>query len=977
MSRTLGQAQRYVASLTAVSLVLVILMAASSVVLASRQVTSDVNKQVQTTAAVSAVVVSQKMSDLIALVESDAVHSSLPAEVAVGGTSNTQAQQNLVNLAHSFPGISASFVASLKGTSLYTYPLEPTVIGTNFAYRQWYTGLVAWGRPYVSDAIVTKEAGNPLAVTVTAYLKNPAGQKVGILGVNYGLGAIKSFAAHVGQAQGISLTLSDGAGTSLTASGSTGLISLNHDSLVRLALAGRSGISTYAPRLPGGRRGPTEISAYAPIAKTGWAVVASVRESVAFATLNRLRWAVLAIAAALVLILLSVGGIIARTGRRRREIDFEIQRRDREMVLVLESIDEAFVSIDVRGDITAWNERAESLCGWTAKEVLGKSLADTVIAPAYRGTFKMELADYRSGVASSVVGRRVEMSALHRDGHAIAVELGVWAQDDGHGFSAFMHDITARLLAQAELAAAREDAARVEIALASGRDSASLLASIVDSSVDAIIGLSLEGTITSWNLGAEGMYGYKAPNVIGRHIGFLFPPQHLEELDDALACITSGSHVEQHDTKRICLDGTVLDVSVTFAPILDINGVITGASVIGRDITNRLRLEQERRTLETRLNQSERLESMGRLAGGIAHDFNNLLAVILNYATFVSEELDDTTAARADIEQIRLAAERASALTGQLLAFARREVMQPKILNLNAVVTDVEELLRRTIGEQIDVNISLTSDPWHIEADPGRLEQVLVNLVVNARDAMPQGGRIFIETSNVELESDLNDPDSTLLPGRYAQLRISDTGVGMSGEVLSHVFEPFFTTKQQGDGTGLGLPMVFGIIRQAGGDIRLLSEVGVGTTCTIYLPTTDRAPSSSEGLDKPRALPGTETILVVEDEDALREVARRILARNGYVVMTSSNGPDAIAMVESYEGVINLLLTDVIMPLMKGSEVAARVQSLRQGLPVLYMSGYAQPVLGSTLGEGQALLEKPFTEQQLLAEVRVLLDAAR
>jgi PAS domain S-box-containing protein len=972
-----GQSQRYVAVLTALSLLLVVLMALISIVLASHQVTSDVNKQVRTTASVSSVVVSQKLSDFVTLVESYATRPSLFSEVNAGSPDDGQVEANLASLAHAYPGISATFITSLSGTSLYTYPLEPSVIGTNFAYRQWYKGLVATGRPYLSNAIVTKEAGNPLAVTVTAYLEGPGGQRDGILGVNYGLGAIKSFATHVGRPQGVTLTLTDRAGTSLTAGGAHGLVSLNSDPLVGAALKGRTGLSTYTPVLGDGRRGPTELSAYEPIGATGWAVVASVRKDVAFAGLSRLRETVLAIAAMLVLILLGVGGFIARTGRRRRDIELQIRRRDREMVQVLESIDEAFVSINIDGDITSWNGRATMLYGWAASEVLGKSLADTVIAAEYREAFTLDLAQYRSGTESAVVGKRVEISALRQDGHTIPVELGIWAQDDGQGFSAFMHDITERLNAQAELAAARELAATIDVALASGRASASLLASIVDSSVDAIVSKTLNGIITSWSHGAERMYGYEASAVIGKNILFLFPPDRLNELGDALERIKNGYLVDQHDTQRLRKDGSVLDVSVTIAPILDINGVITGASVIGRDITHRLALERERRMLETRLNQSERLESMGRLAGGIAHDFNNLLAVILNYATFVSEELEDTIASQADLEQIRAAAERASALTRQLLAFARREVMQPKILSLNDVVGDVEELLRRTISEQIDLSFSFSPELWFVEADPGRLEQVLVNLVVNARDAMPDGGKLTIDTANVEVDDTFADPDSALFPGRYARLRISDTGSGMEKEVLDHVFEPFFTTKAQGDGTGLGLPMVFGILRQAGGDIILTSELGVGTTCSVYLPATERVPAVDGRVDRPRVLGGAETILVVEDEDALREVSRRILARNGYDVMTSSNGPDAIALVEAYEGEINLLLTDMIMPQMVGKEVASKIQALRQGLPVLYMSGYAQPVLGPTLGEGQALLEKPFTEQQLLAEVRDLLDAAK
>jgi PAS domain S-box-containing protein len=391
----------------------------------------------------------------------------------------------------------------------------------------------------------------------------------------------------------------------------------------------------------------------------------------------------------------------------------------------------------------------------------------------------------------------------------------------------------------------------------------------------------------------------------------------------------------------------------------------------------RLEAEVEHERLEGQLHQSQRMESLGQLAGGVAHDFNNLLAVITNYASFVSEELDDKEAAQNDLGQIRVAAERAAELTRQLLAFAGRKVLQPVIFDLNQVIVAVEQLLRRTIGEHVELVISLSTDPSFVEEDPGQLEQVLVNLAVNARDAMPDGGLLTIDTENSEIDEAYTETNPGVAPGRYVRLRVSDTGSGMEQAVLDHVFEPFFTTKPRGEGTGLGLPTVFGIVAQAGGEIRLYSEPGIGTTCQVLLPTTDRTPTIGRSLTEPRDLHGTETVLVVEDEDALREVARRILSRNGYVVLTSANGPEAIALVERHTGVIDLLLTDVIMPQMLGKEVAARIQELFPGLPVLYMSGYARPVLGPTLGEEIALLEKPFSEQLLLIKVRDVLDNVR
>ena len=391
----------------------------------------------------------------------------------------------------------------------------------------------------------------------------------------------------------------------------------------------------------------------------------------------------------------------------------------------------------------------------------------------------------------------------------------------------------------------------------------------------------------------------------------------------------------------------------------------------------RLEAEVERKRLEEKLYQLQRMESLGQLAGGVAHDFNNLLAVISNCASFVSEELDDKEAAQNDLEQIRVAAERAAQLTHQLLAFGGQQLLQPEVFDVNQVIATVGQLLHRTIGEHVELSISLSTDPWLVEADPGQLEQVLVNLAVNARDAMPDGGLLTIDTENIEIDEVYTETYSGLSPGRYVRVRVSDTGSGMEQAVLDHVFEPFFTTKPRGEGTGLGLPTVFGIVAQAGGEIQLYSEPGIGTTCRVLLPATDRTPAIGPSPTEARDLHGTETVLVVEDEDALRDVARRILSRNGYVVLTCANGPEAIALVESHTGVIDLLLTDVIMPQMLGTEVATRIQEFRPGLPVLYMSGYARPVLGPTLDEEIALLQKPFSEQLLLIKVRGVLDNVR
>jgi hypothetical protein len=389
--------------------------------------------------------------------------------------------------------------------------------------------------------------------------------------------------------------------------------------------------------------------------------------------------------------------------------------------------------------------------------------------------------------------------------------------------------------------------------------------------------------------------------------------------------------------------------------------------------------------LQARLQQAQRLENLGQLAGGIAHDFNNLLAVIINYVTFVAEELDVATdsdwarrweTARGDVGQIKLAAERAARLTHQLLAFARREVVRPQVLDLDQVISGVEEMLVRTIGEHVELVFSPGGDLCPVMADPGQLEQVLVNLAVNARDAMPGGGTLTIDTTNITVDDETIAGGSKAQLGPNVRLRVSDSGTGMPADVAAHAFEPFFTTKPEGAGTGLGLATVYGIIAQAGGHIQIYSEPGAGTTFSIVLPVTAEAAAAVPDHVPYQRSPKGETVLVVEDEDALREVARRIFARNGYHVITASGGPEAIELARGFPGDIHLLVTDVIMPQMLGKEVSEKIRAIKPDVEVLFMSGYARRVLTSQgmLEPRVALVEKPFSEVDLMDMAAQVLD---
>jgi len=398
-----------------------------------------------------------------------------------------------------------------------------------------------------------------------------------------------------------------------------------------------------------------------------------------------------------------------------------------------------------------------------------------------------------------------------------------------------------------------------------------------------------------------------------------------------------------------------------------------------------VRADAERAAAQDRLRHAERMESLGQLVGGIAHDFNNLLNVISCFADLIAEEIAGLAAedgrlgsVAGDVEQVRGAAQRAIRLTRQLLIFARSDVVHPEVLSLTDIIAGLEQLLRRTLGEHIGLNTAPADGLWPVKADAGQLEQVLVNLAVNARDAMPGGGKLTIDTANITVDETYADNRPGLKPGRYARLRVSDTGTGMPPEVLARVFEPFFTTKPAGKGTGLGLATFYGIITGADGYPQIYSEPGFGTTITGLLPATGEKTARSEAPPAETPRGRGETILLVEDEASLKDLASRILTRNGYHVRAASTAAEAPSIAGDTGQPIDLLLTDVVMPEMLGNEVARRIQVIRPALPVLYMSGYAQPILDThgALANQIDLLEKPFTEATLLTRVRRAIDNA-
>ena len=504
-------------------------------------------------------------------------------------------------------------------------------------------------------------------------------------------------------------------------------------------------------------------------------------------------------------------------------------------------------------------------------------------------------------------------------------------------------------------------------------EATSRLAAIVGSSADAIIGKTFDGVITSWNAGAEDQYAYAADEIIGRSVSELIPPDRAGELASIMERVRHGERIQHFETKRRCKNGTILDVSVSISPIRDASGAVTGAASVARNITERVRLEADRRALEHQLGQIERLESLGKLAGGVAHDFNNLLAIILNYAAFVAQETTDKPTVRADIEQIQAAAERAARITRQLLIIGRRQITKPEALGLNAVVTDSRDLLASAVGAAIEIRLDLAADLPSIVADRGQVEQVLLNLAVNARDAMPHGGTLTIETNLADLDDGYARLHPGVDPGRYVELAVTDTGTGMSAEVAGHIFEPFFTTKPAGQGTGLGLATVYGIVTGAGGSISVDSEEGTGTIFRLFFPAVAAAALATSAAAVGDAPGNGETILVVDDEPPVLQLTARILRENGYATLEAGTFEEALSLASSHN--LQLLLTDSVMPRVSGQTLAGHATELRPGLPVLYMSGYSPDMMNAqhAPAEGMMFIQKPFTRRDLLEKVQAAL----
>ena len=639
-------------------------------------------------------------------------------------------------------------------------------------------------------------------------------------------------------------------------------------------------------------------------------------------------------------------GLIYLAWKRQLATHEALRQSEARLTSLIESRVIGVVFGDAFGNINEANSAFLEMTGYTPADVSGGLRWSDLIAPEFRHRKK----DVLQGGAETGAFGPYETEYIRKDGSRVPALVGgaLYDRENGRGI--------ALVLDLSELKAAQTEIAR--------------LACIVETTDDAVLSTSLDGKALSVNRAAERLYGYTRSE-LQADAKVLIPEERLGELELIRQTVTAGRSLDHFETIRLKKSGERVPVSVTISPLCDQTGKVMGWSAITRDLTETKKAQR----LEEQFQQAQKLESLGRLTGGVAHDFNNLLMVISSYTEMVQEQLDSESPLRQKTEQILRAAARGAGLTQQLLAFSRKQVLSPKIVDLNQVVADTTGMLKRLIGEDVELSFQPDRSLWPIQADPGQITQVLLNLCVNARDAMPKGGKLTIQTRNVSLK----EPDARQLAdfvaGKYAMLAVTDTGIGMTQEVQERIFEPFFTTKELGRGTGLGLSTVYGIVKQSGGNISVESELGKGSCFRLYFSRVCGEKSVVAAPLVQAAKGKGQTVLVVEDEAPLRESIVDYLSSHGYKILPAASGRQALDVAAQHPGSIDLLLTDVVMPGMSGPELEAALRGRGNGMVTLYMSGYSDQAVANhgILHSQTAFLQKPFSLHALAEKLYQLL----
>ena len=632
------------------------------------------------------------------------------------------------------------------------------------------------------------------------------------------------------------------------------------------------------------------------------------------------------------------------TERRRKEEDLL------RLAAIVECSEDAIIAADLDGKITDWNAGAERMFGYSRAEATGMPV--NIIVPTERRHEPVQiLAKVRKGAGVT----NQETVRLRQDGKPVHVSLTVSPIRDQAG----------RLTGSAAIV--RDTTERIEMEAALRRSEANFR-SVIENSPYGALRTLLDGRILLANPAAVIMLGYSSESEL---LSLNMASDIYRNLADRARIIQQArntEYIKDIEVEWKHKSGSSIMVRFSSHIVKNQAGEIDHFDLMVQDITKQHNLEEQ-------LRQAQKMEAIGRLAGGVAHDFNNLLGVIIGYSELALDQIGPGNAVRGQVEQIRKAGERAGALTRQLLAFSRQQVLDTKTLNLNAIISDMAQLLLRLIGEDVELQTKLDSQLHAIRGDQGQIEQVIMNLAVNSRDAMPQGGKLMIETRNTTVDDDELQRRTPMTPGDYILLIISDTGVGMDTETQAHIFEPFFTTKAQGKGTGLGLATVYGVVKQSGGYIWVYSEPGVGATFKVYLPRVLEEPRTGQAPDLGDGHQGAETVLVVEDEASLRTFTTTLLQNSGYTVVEAGDGEEALALAGQYKRPIHLLLTDMIMPGMNGPAVAEKLASLHPETKVLFMSGYTGFVSRGLIDPHAVLVSKPFTREELLRKIREALGS--